>query len=165
MGETDRLAQCAPLESWADFDVIHLACHGRFIADSPLDTSLYLGGEALRASEFFGVKLKSEVVCFSACDVGQQIETLEGLAVTSDEWVGLSLPLFQSGARTLLFSLWEANSEIAREFMEVFHAGLARGLDPPRAHRQACLSQVAKERPYGFWANWQLVGFPFGSAP
>src|SRR5262249_3958105 len=37
-----RLAQHVPLPQWSDFDVIHLACHGRFIPDSPLDATLYL---------------------------------------------------------------------------------------------------------------------------
>jgi hypothetical protein len=160
MESTQRLADHAPLERWRDFDLIHLACHGRFIPDSPLDASLYLGREAVRASEFFRVKLNCDVVCLSACDVGQHTETLDGLTVASDEWLGLSLPLFQAGARTLLFSLWQANSGVAREFMEDFHSGLTRGLDPARAHQGACLAQIAKRSPFGLWTNWQLVGFP-----
>ena len=156
----ERIGDFAPLDRWCDFDLIHLACHGRFIPDSPLDASLYLGSEAVRASEFFRSKLNSEVVCLSACDVGQHTETLDGLSAASDEWVGLSLPLFQAGARSLLFSLWEANSGVAREFMEDFHQALAEGFDPARAHRRACLAQIEKRRPLGLWTNWQLVGFP-----
>ena len=106
------------------------------------------------------MKLNSDVVCLSACDVGQHNETLEGLAVASDEWLGLSLPLFQAGARALLFSLWEANSGVAREFMEDFHAGLTRGLDSARAHQRACRRRSPGRRPFGFWTNWQLVGLP-----
>jgi CHAT domain-containing protein len=153
-----RLA--VPLRQWSDFDVIHLACHGSFIAGSPLDATLYLGSEALRASEFFGLRLRSEVVCLSACDVGQQSETLDGLTLVSDEWLGLALPLFQAGTRSLLVSLWRANSEIARTFMQHFHEALAHGLDPARAHQRACLARIRERSRFGFWANWQLAGFP-----
>jgi CHAT domain-containing protein len=153
-----RLAEHMPLAQWPSFDLIHLACHGRFVAGSPLDATLYLGAEALRASEFFALRLRADVVSLSACDVGQHGETIDGLALTSGEWLGLALPLFQAGARHLLSSLWQANSAVAREFMRDFHGALAEGRSPAHAHRQACLAQLRGR--YGFWANWQLAGFP-----
>jgi len=157
---TGRIAQHVPLPQWSDFDVIHLACHGRFVPGSPLDATLYLGSEALRASEFFGLRLRSDVVCLSACDVGQQGDTLDGLTLVSDEWLGLALPLFQAGARSLLVSLWLSNSEVARTFMQDFHKALAQGPDPALAHQQACLARIRDRCPFGFWANCQLAGFP-----
>ena len=79
--------------------------------ESPLDASLYLGNEALRASELFGVDLKAEVVCMSACDVGRHGEQIDGVALVSDEWLGLAMPLFQAGARHVLTSRpWPAPS-------------------------------------------------------
>jgi hypothetical protein len=151
----------APLSQWPGFDIIHLACHGRFVPESPLDASLYLGNEALRASELFDVKLKAEVVCLSACDVGRHGEQLDGIALVSDEWLGLAMPLFQSGARHVIASLWQAESGSASAFMQDFHAALAAGQAPAHAHRQATLRQL--RRPFGFWANWQLAGFPVAS--
>ncbi|MBK7457976.1 MAG: CHAT domain-containing protein [Betaproteobacteria bacterium] len=151
----------APLADWPRFDVIHLACHGSFVPESPLDASLYLGNEALRASELFGVDLKAEVVCMSACDVGRHGEQIDGVALVSDEWLGLAMPLFQAGARHVLTSLWAAQSAVACAFMQGFHAALAAGKTPAQAHRQASLSQLHCR--FGFWANWQLAGFPTGS--
>lgn len=148
----------APLADWPRFDVIHLACHGRFVPESPLDASLYLGNEALRASEMFDLTLNADVVCMSACDVGRHGDQIDGIALVSDEWLGLAMPLFQAGARHVLTSLWEAQSTVACEFMKVFHAALADGMSPAKAHRQACLGQL--RRRFGFWANWQLAGFP-----
>ncbi|MBK8107545.1 MAG: CHAT domain-containing protein [Betaproteobacteria bacterium] len=148
----------APLADWPRFDVIHLACHGSFVPESPLDASLYLGNEALRASELFGVDLKAEVVCMSACDVGRHGEQIDGVALVSDEWLGLAMPLFQAGARHVLTSLWAAQSAVACAFMQGFHAALAAGKTPAQAHRQASLSQLHCR--FGFWANWQLAGFP-----
>ena len=148
----------APLAQWAGFDVIHLACHGRFMPESPLDATLYLGNEALRASELFDVKLKAEVVCLSACDVGRHGSQIDGISLVSDEWLGLAMPLFQAGARHVLTSLWQAESGSASAFMQDFHAALAAGGTTAQAHRKATLRQL--RRPFGFWSNWQLAGFP-----
>lgn len=158
MAPDARLAAHMPLARWPEFDLIHLACHGRFVAGSPLDATLYLGAEALRASEFFALRLRADVVSLSACDVGQQGDAIDGMALTSDEWLGMALPLFQAGARHLLSSLWAADSVGARTFMRDFHGALAAGQSPAHAHRRACLAQ--RRRPYGFWAHWQLAGFP-----
>ena len=155
-----RLDKHAPLSSWPQFDVIHLACHGSFVPQRPLDAALLLGSEKLRATEFFNTTLNARVICLSACDVGQHADTLDGLELVGDEWLGLALPLFQSGARTILASLWQANSQTAREFMQTFHGQLASGATTARAHQVACLNQIELRRPLGFWANWQLAGFP-----
>jgi hypothetical protein len=47
-----RLDKNAPLSSWPQFDVIHLACHV-FVPQRPLDAALLLGSDKLRATEFF----------------------------------------------------------------------------------------------------------------
>ena len=156
----DRLDGHVPLSEWSQYDIIHLACHGAFMAESPLDATLFLGSDSLRATDFFGVRLRARLVCLSACDVGQHSDQVDGLSLAGDEWLGLALPLFQSGTRTLLTSLWEAQSEVAREFMKALHEGLAEGLSPARAHQRACLRQIEERCPFGFWANWQLAGFP-----
>lgn len=157
------LAQHVPLARWPEFDVIHLACHGHFVAAKPFAAALYLGSEALQAEAFFGVRLRAQVVCLSACDVGQHSDELDGLKLVSDEWLGLALPLFQAGALALVASLWKADSATARVFMADFHQALARGLDAARAHQEACRAQL--NRRFGFWANWQLAGFPTDIQP
>jgi CHAT domain-containing protein len=153
-----RMDKFAPLSEWMRFDLIHLACHGRFVPQRPLDAALYLGCEALRATEFFKIRLNTQVICLSACDVGQHTDTFEDLTLVSDEWLGLALPLFQAGTRAVLSSLWKAESEIACSFMQTFHQALAQGATSACAHQLACLSQI--NEPFGFWANWQLAGFP-----
>lgn len=153
-----RLDEHAPLSEWPRFDLIHLACHGRFVPERPLDATLYLGSEALRATEFFTTRLNTQVICLSACDVGQHADMLDGLTLVSDEWLGLALPLFQAGTRAVLASLWQAEDKIACAFMQTFHHALAQGVTTARAHQIACLSQI--KEPFGFWASWQLAGFP-----
>jgi CHAT domain-containing protein len=165
LGVDALLPAGASLGQWPTFDVIHLACHGRFDEASPFDAALYLGAEALRARDFFDLQLRAEVVCLSACDVGQHSDRLDGLALVSDEWLGLAMPIFQAGARALLTSLWRADSKKTREFMGVFHSALAAGDSPARAHQQACLAMLHNRVRFGLWAGWQLAGFPGRSFP
>lgn len=149
----------APLPSWAGYALIHLACHGTFDPARPLDAALYLGRQALRVSELFAARLCAELVCLSACDLGAHGGRIADDAQgTGDEWLGMVLPLLTAGARGVLASLWAADSDTARAFMGALHQGLARGASPEQAYRKAMLAM--RGRPAGFWANWQLVGFP-----
>ena len=61
-----------PLKNWQDFDVLHFACHGEFPEDRPFDAALRLGNDAVRTSQFFGVRLKANLVSLSACALGRQ---------------------------------------------------------------------------------------------
>ena len=149
----------APLSSWSEPALIHLACHGKFDAERPLDAALYLGRQALRVSELFGMRLTANIVCLSACDLGAHGQHIDADArVAGDEWLGMLLPLLSAGARSVLASRWAADSDSARAFMHALHQRLARGEAAEHAYRTALLSM--RDRPLGFWANWQLVGFP-----
>jgi Uncharacterized protein conserved in bacteria len=163
VAQEDDLSAHTPLSCWRKFEVIHLACHGAFTPLRPLDAALLLGREKVRATEFFAVRLNARVICLSACDLGQHAEKLDGLELVGDEWLGLALPLFQVGARAILSSLWQANSGVARDFMQAFHEELACGATVARAHQRACGKQLELRQPFGFWANWQLAGFPESS--
>ena len=147
-----------PPKIWQDFDVLHFACHGEFPEDRPFDAGLRLGNSAVRTSEFFGVRLKAGLVSLSACALGRQTRHLAGLKLSGDEWVGLYLPLFYAGARCVVASLWDANSQVAALFMNEFHQGLSNGAGIASAFQHAILSVAKKPEP--FWSNWYLVGFP-----
>jgi CHAT domain-containing protein len=145
-------------QNWRDFDVLHFACHGEFPEDRPFDAGLRLGNDAVRTSEFFGIQLKASLVSLSACALGRQTRHHSGLKLSGDEWVGLYLPLFYAGARCVVASLWDANSQVAALFMKEFHRRLSNGAGIASAFQQA-ISSVSK-KPAPFWANWYLVGFP-----
>ena len=144
---------------WPTFDVIHFACHGEFPQDRPFDAALLLGKDALRATEIFTIKLNASLVVLSACCLGQTSENYSGLKLVNDEWVGLFLPLFYAGARALIVSCWDANSEGAESFMKDLHTALSKGLLPISAFQEAVKSAKDQE-PQFKWANWYLVGFP-----
>jgi CHAT domain-containing protein len=147
-----------PPQKWSDFGVLHFACHGQFFEGRPLDSELRLGRDAVRGSELFTTKLNASVVALSACALGQRAERYGNTEVVSEEWVGLYLPLFYAGARSLVVSLWNANSQVARQFMVALHRALAHGEKPHLAFQTAML-RVRFKLP-ARWANWCLVGLP-----
>jgi CHAT domain len=150
-------------ERWHGFGLLHLACHGVFDPERPLDARLRLGREAVRASELFGVKLDAALACFSACDVGAQAERLESVDLAGDEWLGLAIPLLYAGARTMLVSLWPANSEQAAALMQGLHRELSQGRAPAEAFRLAVAS--VQDNPVAYWANWYFAGLPTDAPP
>ena len=146
------------IAGWGDARVVHVACHGTFDPEHPLNAALLLGGDKLRATEFFAARLRAELVVLSACDVGRRAERWHEVDAAFDEWLGLYLPLFYAGAQALVVSRWKANSGKAREFMRALHGELARGQAPVNAFRTACLA-LSKSKDV-FWANWSLAGIP-----
>lgn len=147
-----------PVEKWSEFDVLHFACHGDFPEGRPFDAALRLGSDAVRTSEFFGVRLNATVISLSACALARQTREHSGIKLTGDEWLGLYLPLFYAGARGVVASLWDANSQVAAHFMKEFHRALSESGDLAGSFRQAMRSVAQK--PEALWANWCLVGFP-----
>ena len=144
--------------TWGKYHVLQVACHGEFEADRPLDAALRLGRSGLRMSELFALRLRAELVCLSACDLGGLGTRLTDVEATGDEWLGLTMPLLHAGARTILVSLWKANDEVTARLMPQLHAGVRAGAEPADALGSA-LSTVADEDDV-YWANWYLVGFP-----
>jgi CHAT domain-containing protein/tetratricopeptide (TPR) repeat protein len=147
-----------PPQKWSEFGVLHFACHGRFDEERPLDSGLRLGSHTVRGSELFATKLNASVVALSACSLGQRATRCGNTEVVSEEWIGLYLPLFYAGARSLVVSLWDANSQVAQQFMVEFHKMLAQQEKPHVAFRAALLRVSGRLQPR--WANWCLVGLP-----
>jgi CHAT domain-containing protein len=107
----------------------------------------------------FSVHLGNAQVFLSACSLGRQ-EDRSGKPVASDEWIGLHLPLFYSGAQQLLVSLYDADSETAMKVMVEVHASLSQGVPLVSAFQQAIQASAEEGCPPALWANWYLVGLP-----
>jgi tetratricopeptide (TPR) repeat protein len=146
-----------PLSKWHDYGLLHFSCHGDFPAGRPFDAGLLLGSDAVRSSELFAVSLRASLVILSACNLGKQTGAIA--RASSDEWVGMYLPMFYAGAGQLLVSLWEADAATAQSIMESLHSAIAGGAPAAEALRQA-LSAAADSAPEQLWANWYLVGIP-----
>jgi CHAT domain-containing protein/Tfp pilus assembly protein PilF len=107
-----QLLANAPACRW-----LHLACHGEFNLDDPLDSWLEIGpGERLSAAEVLAeLRLDADLVTLSACRSGLS-RVLRG-----DEPFGLVRAFLSAGARTVLVTLWEVEDVSARLLMEQFY--------------------------------------------
>lgn len=103
-------------------DVIHFATHGKFDAQRPLRSAIYLAGaEPLTAERLFASPLHGRLVILSACETGI------GKVDAGDDYLGLPRSFFLGGAAAVLSSHWPVDDEGTRLFMERFHADRARG--------------------------------------
>jgi CHAT domain-containing protein/predicted Zn-dependent protease len=104
-------------------DVLHLACHGRFDRERPLDSGLVLAPEAgalgeevvLTAEAVMRLPLSTDLVVLSACDSGRNKER------PGDELIGLARAWLQAGAPSVLVSLWPVHDLSTCLLMEQFY--------------------------------------------
>ena len=105
----------------------HIACHGRFRADSPLFSSLELADGPLTALDLQGLRRPPDVLVLSSCSLA-----LSDL-YPGDELLGLSAALLAMGTRTIVASVVPVPDAAARRLMLAFHEQLAAGASPASA--------------------------------
>jgi len=105
--------------------ILHLATHGAFDAERPLDSAIYLSGptevRALTAANLFDRPIAANLVVLSACETGL------GTAEAGEDFLGLARSFYLGGTRALLNSLWPVEDEGTRLFMTVFHEAAEKG--------------------------------------
>jgi len=109
----------------------HLACHGRFRADSPLFSSLELADGPLNVYELQSLKRAPDVVVLSACDLALSDRH------PGDELLGLAAALLGLGTRTIVASVVPVPDAAAKRVMLSFHRNLAAGDAPAAALAKA----------------------------
>lgn len=138
------------------YAVVHLAVHGVFDQDKPLDSALLLAADKnndglLKAGDLYNLSLNADLVTLSAC------ETALGKVATGDDVVGFTRGFLYAGARSLISSLWQVDDEATRDLMVHFYANRSK-MSNDEALRQAQIT--AKEKyphPY-YWAAFLLTG-------
>ncbi|MBU1183235.1 MAG: CHAT domain-containing protein [Proteobacteria bacterium] len=106
-----------------DFEAIHIASHGIFNANNPLQSCLYLSGDArnegmLTAAELYGIRMGPGLITLSACESG--LSSVEN----GDELIGLLRGLFFAGKSNIVASLWKVDDMGTRFLMNRFYANL-----------------------------------------
>jgi hypothetical protein len=96
----------------------HVACHGRFRADSPLFSALELADGPLTALDLHALRRPPELLVLSACELGLS-ERQPG-----DELLGLAAALLGLGTRTIVASVVPVPDGAARRLMVAFHRRL-----------------------------------------
>lgn len=155
----EPLAKEADVKAWAgDYDIVHLAVHGKFNATEPLLSSLQLGSGGqddgqLTAAEIFGLPLDhTRLVVLSACETGKAEVT------AGNEILGMMRGLLYAGAGSLVLSYWPVESQATARWMESFYRA-AQSVPPAEAARralQAVREQPEYQHPY-FWAAFMTV--------
>jgi tetratricopeptide (TPR) repeat protein len=132
--------------------ILHLACHGQFRADSPSFSSLEMADGALTLLDAQALPLRGALVTLSACDTGQSAQA------PGNELVGLVRGFLAAGARTVVSTLWTVDDESTAELMGQFYRGLLQGQRPAEALRGA-QRRLARDQPHPFhWAAFTVSG-------
>ena len=140
----------------SQYSFIHLAAHGTFDMDKPLNSALLLARDKdndgiLRVGDLYNLSLNADLVTLSAC------ETALGKVSTGDDVVGFTRSFLYAGARSLISSLWQVDDQATRDLMVNFYTNLSK-MSKDEALRQAQL-KVKKQYPHPYyWAAFLLTG-------
>ena len=105
----------------------HVACHGRFRADSPLFSSLELADGPLTMLDLQRMRRAPEIMVLSSCDLALSDRH------PGDELLGLAAVLLAMGTRSIVASVVPVPDAAARRLMLAFHRDLSRGVRPAAA--------------------------------
>lgn len=138
------------------FHRLHIAAHGRFSPDNPLESAILLAPDSvndgmLTVGEIYELKINADLVTLSACETGI------GDITSGDDVIGLTRGFLYAGTRSLITSLWPVSDQATRFLMNRFYANL-KTMGKSEALRRAKL-EARKTYPHPFyWAAFQLVG-------
>ena len=138
------------------FRYLHIASHGTFNADVPLNSALLLAKDntndgTLTVGELYSMRLNADLVTLSACETGL------GKIANGDDVVGLTRGFLYAGSRSIVASLWKVDDEATAYLMTKFYSAL-KGTSKREALRLAQLETRKKyPHPY-YWAAFQLTG-------
>jgi hypothetical protein len=138
LGESSYPSVARILET-ADYDLLHVAAHGRFDASRPdAPAALVLtDGDTLDAKAIVGrvehqVRKRRPAFILNACEIGRADWGLTQIGGWASSLVG-------AGASLFLGPMWSVDDEVARIFSETLYTGLRRGVPVGEAVRKARL--------------------------
>ena len=141
--------------------ILHIASHGFFSADTPDNVGLALsiseeGGVKdsgfITLSELFDSQFNNELVVISGCS------TALGQNMAGEGLLGLARGFLGQGARQVISTLWPVSDRSSARFMGLFYENLLTSGNVPEALRQAqlTLSQQGAFRHPFHWEAYVL---------
>ena len=142
---------------------IHVATHGvvnerdprrsALVFVQPADTTTGEDG-VLYAAETYNLELNADLVVLSCCESGI------GPFVNGEGVYAMMRGFLYSGARNVMYSLWQVMDHHTSELMQSFYEGVLKGWRFGQALRMAKLQMLSRERTaFPFcWAGFVLVG-------
>lgn len=146
------------------FRVIHLATHALVDENSLARTSLALAPGAgedgfLSPADLSALKLDADLVVLSAC------RTAGGVVVSGEGLQGLTTPLLEAGARSVIATQWRIGDRSTVALVRDLYDGLARGAPVAEALREAKLAAIRRGAPASEWSGFTVVGDPLVRVP
>lgn len=125
------------------YDIIHLAIHGRGDIQSKFSSSLYfrtkydsLDDGELHDYELYGLKLNAFMAVLSACESGL------GRDYKGEGMISMASAFTYSGCANILMSLWKVNDKASTVLMDEFYGRLLEGRTIDDALRQSKLDYL-----------------------
>ena len=140
------------LENASKFDLIHLACHGKFRVENPMFSSLHLADGWITVRDICSERLRAKLVTLSACETGVN------KIFAGEEILGLARGFLTAGAKSLVVSLWAVNDVATGHLMQDLYKNLQRGESISASLRKAQLAFVDRgEHPF-YWSPFIMIG-------
>jgi CHAT domain-containing protein len=148
-----------PLEPYR---IIHFATHALVDERSAARTVLALAPDSsnngrVGPGDLAALRIDADLVVLSGC------RTAGGVLVEGEGLQGLTAPLFQAGARSVVASQWRIADRGTVPFIQAFYEALAQSLPVGDALRQAKLKALHRGVPPREWAAFTTVGDPLVS--
>lgn len=145
------------------YNVIHLALHGYVDSEFPDRSALVFAPEQpavddslLQVREIRNLHFNASLVTLSACNTGVGPISEEGPSNIVNAFI-------ESGAESVVSTLWELEDHATAQLMTVFYSHLSRREEKAEALRQAQIEMINSGAPPYYWAGFVLDGEPDGS--
>jgi CHAT domain-containing protein len=113
----------------------------------------------LGPGDLAALALNADLVVLSAC------RTAGGVVVQGEGVQGLTAPLLQAGAQSVIATGWRIDDRSTVRFIEDIYSALARRLPLSEALRAAKLDAIVRGAPPSEWAAFTAVGDPLVTVP
>ena len=146
------------------YSVIHFAAHAIVDEHDNASTALVLSptaGESglVSPADLARLHLDADMVVLSAC------RSARGVLIGGEGVQGLTTPLLEAGARSVVASRWKVDDQHTSTFVVDFYTQLAHGLPVTDALRAAKLAAIARGATSAEWAAFTVVGDPLVTLP
>lgn len=148
----------------SEADILHLATHALIDESSMTGTALALAGDDrspgfVTPGDLASLQLAADLVVLSAC------RSAGGALVGGEGILGLTSPLLQAGARSIVATRWRVADRRTVPFIRDFYDALAARQPVAEALRAAKLASIARGDPPREWAAFQAIGDPMVVVP
>jgi CHAT domain-containing protein len=148
----------------APFRVVHFATHTLVDEHTAARSALVLAAERgesgfVGPEELANLRLNADLVVLSSCRSGG------GVVVNGEGLQGLTAPLVQAGARSVVATQWEVGDQAALKFIGALYRHLAEGHAVGEALRLAKLDGMRRGATPREWAAFMVTGDPLVRIP